>query len=460
MTVLLNLLIVVSSLLDQGLALLFFWLLIRPSPRLLDKKFYILAVLIFSAVCIGLSFVPIHYLIKTGVIFVLNVFYCLKISDHKLGISLFLPILEISSIFACESVVPFLLSILFPQLVFSEISDTAFLIVFGILSSRSLLYLLWGASIMVVYRRAQSISPSHIHTPQWITLCSAVGLLTSFVVAFQWMANSHPENIASILAAFPVIFLVVVSLFLLLAMNLSREVQRKYLLQGELLLAEQQLEQQKAIASMYDQIRGMQHDFRNHMQIISALAEQQHDEEVSGYVKGIAGQFLTGKSLISTGILAIDSLMNSKFIHAQKLGIEITAEVCFPEPLLIPVPDLCTALFNLLDNAIEACEKNYNPASRWIRLNLYQHENFLVVSCGNPSEVKPVSHKYGFRTTKAGDLHGIGMRQLQRIAEKHHGFFHAEYLDGIFSAKLALSHRTQIKQIHTSYVSTERKVEV
>lgn len=455
MTVLLHFFGVLSCLLDQTLGLFLLWLVIQPDPNLLPKRYYWFTALLYSAVCIVLTFSPLHNLIKISILFLLILFSCWSMSGGKIGVSLFLAMFSYASIFACKSAEHFLFSALSPHLSLYAIADSAFVSAFSILSSRSLHYFLWGLGILLFYRRKQPASPSATYAPQWIILCASIGLLTSFGIALQWMAKSHMENIIPILGVFPVVFPTVVILVFLLSASLSHEVGCKYRLQSELLHAEQQLEQQKAVESMYEQIRGMQHDFRNHMQIIGALAEQQQGAEVSAYIRDIAGQFPVGKALIHTGILAIDSMMNSKFIHAQKQGIDIFAEVYFPEPLVISVPDLCTALFNMLDNAIEACEKNQTPAKRHIRFDLYQHEHFLVVRCCNPSETQPISHKCSFRTTKTGDLHGIGIRQLQRIAEKYHGFFHAVYDDGIFTAKLALSHKVRIQKIHVSNIRPE-----
>lgn len=455
MTILENILIILSSLLDQALPLLLFWLVIQPNRDKFHWSFYGLCVGVFTIFCCLLSFSDIHYLVKTAWVVLLKIFYCWTILEHKFAISLFLPVVDLVSMYACESSVPFVLALLFPHVSFSDVSDTSFLMVFGILESRSLLYLLWGGCILLLYRRKPIIHPRAIHTSQWIALCSGIGFLASFVVAFQWVANLHPEAIHSILGAFPIIFLIITILFFLLALSLSSEAERKYRLENELLQAEQQLEQQKAVSSMYEQIRGAQHDFRNHMQIIASLAEQQNDTEVVNYVKDILGSLAASSAFVNTGVPAVDALMNSKFIYAKKHNIQVSAEICFPEPLTITISDLCAALFNLLDNAIEACEKNQLPENRWLELTLHQADSFLVIRCSNPSEVRPTQGRNGFRTSKPGARHGIGMKQLQRVANRYSGFFHATYQNGIFTAKLALSQGAKVEHIHASYINTE-----
>lgn len=461
MTLLPALLIIVSSLLDQALPLLLFRLIIQPQGRRARWQFYIICVLLFTLLCSILSFSSIHYLLKTAILALLKIAYCWVLSGHKLAVTIFLPVLDVASMYACESTVPFVLAFLFSPESLEQISASDFLTVFGILESRGLLYLLWGVTIFLLHRRKSAILVQHIRTSQWIILCSALTFLASFVVAFQWVADIQPDDlprpgeIMSVVGVFPLIFLVLIILFFLLTLSLSAETARKFRLESELLQAEQQLAQQRALSSLYEQIRGVQHDFRNHMQIIASLAERAQDTSVQSYVQEILGSLAASTAFINTGVPAVDALMNSKFIHAKKYGIRVCAEICFPDPLDVATADLCTALFNLLDNAIEACQRNFKPENRRLELTLHQSENFLIICCSNPSERPPVPRRNGFRSSKAGAGHGIGLKQLQHIAEKYSGFFHAAYQDGIFTAKLALPQSAPVRQIHASYINTK-----
>ena len=76
--------------------------------------------------------------------------------------------------------------------------------------------------------------------------------------------------------------------------------------------------------------------------------------------------------------------------------------------------DLCIALSNALDNAIEACEKIPDPTGRYLRLRIQQEENFLVLSVANPVVAPP--RKFGslYRTEKADrERHGFGLRSIR-----------------------------------------------
>lgn len=451
MTVLLHLSTVLSCLADTTFGLFLLWLIIQPSPHFLPVRYYFGYFLLCLAVCTILKLLPVHGLIQAGIMFLLALLYCLRLSEYRVRISLILTVLLLGSVYACNAVVPALFPALYTHISHEAIAKSTFFVLFGVLASRSLLYLLWGVSVLLFYRRKYPVQSIQIYAPQWMILFAVMGLLAGFALLLRWMLLSHPESTVFILGISSFIFIIAILLFLF-TVSLSHEIYHKRALRNALLHAEQKLEQQKNIQHLYEQTCGMQHDLRNHMQIIGALAKQRQDAEMHAYIQSITGPLIAGRPIIHTGVAAVDALMSAKFLYAEERGIALRAKVHFPEPLAIAAADLCTALFNLLDNAIEACEKNQDVINRCILFELYQHNHFLVICCRNPSEIEPdFSALHSFQTTKEGDMHGLGMRQLQRIAEKYHGIFDAVYEQGKFTAKLALSHQVNIRQIRVSY---------
>ena len=53
----------------------------------------------------------------------------------------------------------------------------------------------------------------------------------------------------------------------------------------------------------------------------------------------------------------MDAILNSKISLAQKNGIEIDYQAKCSETLAVSDIDLCALIGNLLDNAVESCEK-------------------------------------------------------------------------------------------------------
>ena len=77
-------------------------------------------------------------------------------------------------------------------------------------------------------------------------------------------------------------------------------------------------------------------------------------------------------------------------------------------------------LSNLLDNAIEACEKL--DCNKVIRLKLVKEKQQMVLSVQNPVAV-PVEIKNNDIQTGKGDKknHGIGLKNIQMVLDKYGG---------------------------------------
>ena len=82
--------------------------------------------------------------------------------------------------------------------------------------------------------------------------------------------------------------------------------------------------------------------------------------------------------------------------------------------------ELYCLLVNLLDNAIEACEKL--DCNKVIRLKLVKEKQQMVLSVQNPVAV-PVEIKNNDIQTGKGDKknHGIGLKNIQMVLDKYGG---------------------------------------
>lgn len=63
----------------------------------------------------------------------------------------------------------------------------------------------------------------------------------------------------------------------------------------------------------------------------------------------------------------LNAILHDKFLVAQSLDIRVSYNILLPERIDIPLNELASILFNLLDNAIEACQDS-DADKRFIRL--------------------------------------------------------------------------------------------
>lgn len=447
---------VLSSLLDAILStVLYYMVLCSEKKQRLTKYLVAFAVLSFL-LTVSLSVSGMPFLLETFLIFVVHVVACRYLSSKNLGIAILLPTMYFALVYICEMSVPLSYWLIFQKQLNGEDS---FAIIFGTIESRVLLYFLLGIICCLVRYWLRNLNIQHIRPIHWVLLCTGVVLLGSFVAVSSFVMNDAAHMTRQLLLVLPFIFLFLLSVFAILLISLARETARMNQLSAKLTKAEMQLEQHKALSALYSDIQGLQHDLSNHMQSLSGLLEQNETEKALRYVQGIANPAKQTGQWITTKDGAVDALLNAKLHRARDAGIKVWANIQYPDPCDTPRNDVCTILFNLLDNAIEACEKNKDAANRRLRLSTKLIQNFFVIMVENPSEQAPVKTKRGFQSSKAGILHGFGLRQVKEIAHKYGGMFRVEYEEtGMFRAAAMLP-QNQSEWVNVSIMRPEEEEE-
>lgn len=165
-----------------------------------------------------------------------------------------------------------------------------------------------------------------------------------------------------------------------------------------------------------EELRRFRHDYRNHMIVVNAYLESGKTAEAREYLNTINGGINGVLNKIKTGNFVSDAILNSKAVSAAKFDTQISFSGRVP-PEGINSEDLCTILSNLIDNAIEACEKV--AGRKKIEIESGEANGFLILSVSNPT-VNGANPK--FRTTKKDKLnHGIGLKNVERTIKKYNG---------------------------------------
>lgn len=87
--------------------------------------------------------------------------------------------------------------------------------------------------------------------------------------------------------------------------------------------------------------------------------------------------------------------------------------------------DMCVLLANLLDNAIEACEK-VEEERRLIYLRIKRQNQMLLIFIKNAIQERETEKREFFKTSKKNkELHGLGIKCIDNVIQKYDG--HKEY---------------------------------
>jgi sensor histidine kinase regulating citrate/malate metabolism len=193
----------------------------------------------------------------------------------------------------------------------------------------------------------------------------------------------------------------------------------------------------KEVDNMYRQIRGWRHDYRNHIQVLMALADKGDLEAIKKYLDELNLDLNTVDTVIKTGNAMADAILNSKISLAKSKEIEVDADAHIPVKLKMSELDLCCILGNLFDNAIEA-SLALPPEERKIRVYMDMKNTQLYISFTNMTaggKLKKVGGR--FRTTK-GDGHGFGLVRVDSIVERADGYISRNSEAGAFTTEILI----------------------
>ena len=198
--------------------------------------------------------------------------------------------------------------------------------------------------------------------------------------------------------------------------------------------------QVREIQNMYRQIRGWRHDYRNHIQNMKIWLGKGDLEKISGYLDQLSDDLDNVDTVIKTGNVMADAILNSKLGVAEKLNIRLSVKANVPEGLPMSDVELCSVLGNMLDNAVEACSA-LPEEKRFMRVYIGKLKGQMYLSVQNSAgEVR--KEKGAYLSTKensaAEPLHGYGLFRIDRVVKKYGGYVNRQNEDGVFATELMI----------------------
>ena len=191
------------------------------------------------------------------------------------------------------------------------------------------------------------------------------------------------------------------------------------------------------IEIMYGDVRSMRHDLKNYVADMQLLAEggekidkgafKEYLEALSGRVDALNFKYVTGNPIT-------DVVVNRQLATAEKKGIRVENDFLFPQNAGIAAFDLSIILNNALENAIEAC-----PADGYISVNASGRGCVFLLSVSNTCKCPPLwENGMPVSSKEEEGIHGQGIRNIQKIAERYMGTVKLEMVGETFKLEVLL----------------------
>lgn len=190
------------------------------------------------------------------------------------------------------------------------------------------------------------------------------------------------------------------------------------------------------VENMYRKMRSWRHDYHNHIQALAAYLESGEIERARAYLDEINDTLVKVDTVIKTGNTMVDAILNSKISLMNTKSIRVDATARVPASLAVADVDLCVMIGNLLDNAMEACEK-LSEAERFVRIYISTKGTHLYMSFTNSAGKKQIKIGNVFASTKGHD-HGFGLSRVDELIAHYGGYLTRASEDGGYTTEVIL----------------------
>lgn len=245
-----------------------------------------------------------------------------------------------------------------------------------------------------------------------ISIC-AVSLLTDVVL---WYPSSQKKMFYAICL---IIALSLLTYCLFIRLSRNSQVERDY----ELLNLQYDCAKQNAkdIQNMYENIRSIRHDMKNHLLCIDNLlyAHQDNNQPARNYIQRLLKHHeFTQRKFVFSGNDNLDAILNVKQATAYKYGINFDAVIA-DSLKFMSAEDICVLFGNLLDNAIFAAGQTY---TKQITLTIQPQDTYVSIVLSNSIKEGMLSNNPYLKTTKLNKAtHGYGIKNIKKVVQHYHG---------------------------------------
>lgn len=203
------------------------------------------------------------------------------------------------------------------------------------------------------------------------------------------------------------------------------------------MLIDMKSEQYNMITEKIEKTRKSRHDIHHHINVVYQLAKENKIEQLIEYLEEYNKIDSTKEPMVYCNNSTFDAILNHYILLAKDNGIEVHLNVALPEELKIRDTDLCIVIGNLLENAIEASEKEENKRIK-LRINRSNEYICMLVSNLYNGEIKKGHSGYYSRKREFKDT-GIGLSSVSAVVEKYDGRMEIDHTNGEFNVFIMMA---------------------
>lgn len=258
----------------------------------------------------------------------------------------------------------------------------------------------------------------------WLLTFMPVSSIAASVLIHYLLSKTQVSEFAGVVCAVMTLFLLISNVVVFIVYEETLAANRKIF---ELQISKQKQELDMSYLELLEQknktSQQLMHDIKNHLTSISSIA---NSKEIDEYIKGVYGSVLKYSFVGKTGNRMLDLVLNKYSTVCDTKGITFKVEFFSENLSFMNEFDISTLLNNMLDNAVESCEK-CKAKSIYLSFSCNENKNHIV-NLRNSCETQPNHRGTKLITSKPDSAaHGIGTESIKSVAFKYNGDVEWDY---------------------------------
>ena len=208
----------------------------------------------------------------------------------------------------------------------------------------------------------------------------------------------------------------------------------------EVLLAIQK-EQFYSLSEKIEETKRVRHDLKHHFAAIQVFLLQKEYDKLSEYIQKEIEFVPNEEKVIFCENITVNAILSYYYKKAKNINSRMEVKASIPDRLRLEDTELWVIFGNLLENAIEGCER-VRDKERKIKVTIYYKDTTLFILVDNVVNEEFIKKSpNGFISSKNSDVHGVGIESIRFLAKKLDGGADFEVKNGWFLASVYI--RTQ-----------------
>lgn len=281
--------------------------------------------------------------------------------------------------------------------------------------------LIQASHAIVFYFIAQFIRRHELSMPEkdWFISAALIGLCNIMAVCFETVYLEYEAwQYYLLLGVYCVLLFIVMILVLLKSLysHILQESQQKL----EVEILQSQLQSNERMLKMRQELNSMRHDMKHFITLLKKENADLSSKKIRDAVR-IYESVNNTPVPVNTIMPAVNYVLNIKQDEAVQKGLNFICTLNITHAIAMEDSDLYLLLSNLIDNAII-----HIGLGKTIRVNMREVGTTSMIQVCNSVNSTVINSEGHFIASASSDLHGYGLKTVQTIVDKYHGFFACE----------------------------------